>query len=312
MADCNESFVQTFLRFTIGNIFGKDITCREPVYPCDAYQPGPLVDFGRTIVQGVKFLRKFLIPGGLCGAIPAIRPVPPSPDTPVQCNNEINLIRPSQLPIYTHETSSSCTTKNTTCYTDENSPSFLEQGFGTIRKNIQGVLKEYDDVMGSISNKIDTGIAHSQITLEFLREESNTLPRIGAVAIGGLTGLIFSLRGRKFKRLIYTTTGAITVAGICYPNEAKETLTASKHYINIGYNFIYGVKPGDENQLEIVWPEFPRLKIPSSFSEFFDLAGATGASLSATILSLFGNKSEMKSSSGNEEKLSDEPKIKNN
>lgn len=70
--------------------------------------------------------------------------------------------------------------------------------------------------------------------------------------------------------------------------------------LNQIYFFLILVKPGDENQLEIVWPQFPRLKIPSSFSEFFDLAGATGASLSATILSLFGNKSEIKSSSGNE------------
>lgn len=78
------------------------------------------------------------------------------------------------------------------------------------------------------------------VLLDYLREESNMLPRIGAVAIGGLTGLIFSLRGGRFKRLVYTTTGVLTVAGVCYPKEAGETFVASKHYVNIGYNFIYG------------------------------------------------------------------------
>lgn len=262
-------------------------------------------------MQGIKLFKKFLIPGGLCGAVPIIRPVPPSPDKPVQCNNtETNLIRPSQLPIYIQETSSH-TTQNTTCCDDENPPSFLEQGFGTVRKSIQGVIKEYDDVTNNINNKFSTGLEHSQFMLDYLREEGNALPRVGAVAIGGLTGLIFSLRGGKFKRFIYTTTGAMTVGAVCYPNEAKQSLNASKHYINIGYNFIYGVKPGDENQLEIVWPEFTKLKMPSSFSEFVDLAGDTGASLSKTVGSLIGNKSEINSdNNNNEEKAKDESNAK--
>lgn len=43
--------VHDILETTVGNIFGKDITCREPVHRCDDYQPGTLVEFGRT---GVK------------------------------------------------------------------------------------------------------------------------------------------------------------------------------------------------------------------------------------------------------------------
>lgn len=78
--------------------------------------------------------------------------------------------------------------------------------------------------------------------MDYLREEENSLPRVGAVVIGALTGLIFSLRGGKFKRLVYTTTGALSVGAFCYPKEAKESLVGAKHYINIGYNFIYGGK----------------------------------------------------------------------
>ena len=76
--------------------------------------------------------------------------------------------------------------------------------------------------------------------LDYLREESNMMPRLGAVAIGGLTGLIFSLRGGKFKRLIYTSGGALSVAGVCYPKQAQDSLIIAKHYANIGYNFLYG------------------------------------------------------------------------
>lgn len=45
------NFVHSILELTVGNIFGKDITCREPVHRCDRYQPGVLVEFGRTLVK---------------------------------------------------------------------------------------------------------------------------------------------------------------------------------------------------------------------------------------------------------------------
>lgn len=66
------------------------------------------------------------------------------------------------------------------------------------------------------------------------------MPRVGAIAIGGLAGLVLGLRGRTFKRLVYSSTGALTTAAICYPKKAEEGLDAAKHYINVGYNFIYG------------------------------------------------------------------------
>lgn len=43
--------IHKILEFTIGNVFGRDITCKEPVHRCDDYQPGSLVELGRT---GIK------------------------------------------------------------------------------------------------------------------------------------------------------------------------------------------------------------------------------------------------------------------
>uniref|UniRef100_A0A182MHH9 MICOS complex subunit n=1 Tax=Anopheles culicifacies TaxID=139723 RepID=A0A182MHH9_9DIPT len=86
------------------------------------------------------------------------------------------------------------------------------------------------------------------------------MPRVGAIAIGGLAGLIFGLRGGLFKRIIYTSIGAGGVASICYPQEAEmyaqHGLVEAKKYATIGYNFVYGVKPGDK-QLEL--PTIPQL-----------------------------------------------------
>lgn len=44
-------FVHKILDATVGNLFGKDITCREPIHRCDAYQPGALVEIGRTEIK---------------------------------------------------------------------------------------------------------------------------------------------------------------------------------------------------------------------------------------------------------------------
>lgn len=63
---------------------------------------------------------------------------------------------------------------------------------------------------------------------------------MGAIAIGGLAGLVLGLRGRTFKRVVYSSTGALTTAAICYPKKAEEGLDTAKHYINVGYNFVYG------------------------------------------------------------------------
>lgn len=75
-------------------------------------------------------------------------------------------------------------------------------------------------------------------------EEDNFAPKVGAIALGGLTGYIFGLRGGRFKRLLYTSAGALGMASICYPKEAskysKIAVEEGKKYATIGYNFIYG------------------------------------------------------------------------
>lgn len=79
-----------------------------------------------------------------------------------------------------------------------------------------------------------------------MRKEDNTLPKAGAIGIGGLTGLIFGLRGGFIKRTLYMTSGVLGMAAVCYPKEAAEYsqigLAESKKYLTIAYNFAYGGK----------------------------------------------------------------------
>jgi hypothetical protein len=73
-----------------------------------------------------------------------------------------------------------------------------------------------------------------------LKDEPNILPRIGAVGVGGLSGFILALRGGKFKKLVYTSTGALIIASICYPNKAQTGMKFVKYYVNVGFNFLLG------------------------------------------------------------------------
>ncbi|XP_028049592.2 MICOS complex subunit MIC27 isoform X1 [Monomorium pharaonis] len=242
------------------------------------------------------FFKKILMPCGLC-AIPAVKPANLLNEKMSPYGNEPGvkiLVRPSELPIYSFEDS-----KEIPC--TEPPPSALEQNISKIRKSIQAVTSEYQHYTGAISDKIDIGIEHSRSLLDYLREESNVMPRMGAIAIGGIAGLVLGLRGRKFKRIMYSSAGALTMAAICYPKKAEEGFDMAKHYVNVGYNFIYGVKPGDNRQLQITMPEMP--KMPTSFSEFVDLAIVTGSTVATAVVnfaqsaytSLSGNKKENQS-----------------
>lgn len=81
-------------------------------------------------------------------------------------------------------------------------------------------------------------------TLNYLRQENSTAPKVGAIAIGGLTGLILSLRKGYFKRTLYTLAGASAMTAICYPKQTNEYtqigMREGKKYATIAYNFAYG------------------------------------------------------------------------
>ena len=134
-------------------------------------------------------------------------------------------------------------------------PSIVEENIRKVRQTVREIKVTLDKVSHDVSSTFE----NLKFAVDYLQDEANIMPRIGAVGIGGLSGLIFSLRGGILKRLFYTTTGASIVGCICFPKEAKQALNTVEHYGNISYNFIYGVKPGD-NKKEISVNEFPLLK----------------------------------------------------
>lgn len=85
------------------------------------------------------------------------------------------------------------------------------------------------------------------VLVDYLRDDPSPLPRIGAITVGGLLGFLLGIRGGKFKKLVYTSTGSLSIAAFIYPAQARNGLDLAKHYTNIGYNFVYGGKDPIKN-----------------------------------------------------------------
>jgi len=83
-----------------------------------------------------------------------------------------------------------------------------------------------------------------------LNEPQNSLHRSGAIVVGGLAGFIFAARGGFIKKVLYSGIGAGAVASMCYPRQAEENcrvvLYEGRKIFAVAYNFIKGVKPGED------------------------------------------------------------------
>lgn len=71
-----------------------------------------------------------------------------------------------------------------------------------------------------------------------LRQEKNSALRAGFVAGGGIIGLLIAARKGKFKKLIYTSTGASAAFYVGYPKESEEATKIIKRYAVVSYHLI--------------------------------------------------------------------------
>lgn len=144
----------------------------------------------------------------------------------------------------------------------------IEDGVRTVRQELSVVTDFYDgqkahidryyvDAMKETQRKFKSFFSQCAIFNRFfnisdirnyLQEETNTLPRAGAIAVGSLAGVVLGVRGGFFKKLFYASFTGSAVASVCYPREAKK-------YATVAYNFCYGLKPGEERQKDL--PKFP-------------------------------------------------------
>ncbi|CAH0722961.1 unnamed protein product, partial [Brenthis ino] len=219
----------------------------------------------------IKMIRKVVVGSGLIALIPSV-----SAATPVQDSIEPKrppLMKPSELPIY--EAPHANYGEYLQSKASEEKSSYLQSVLllpvRAVREQVQTACAHTESVTNTVKDNYSELRDRSEWIVQYLREEENKEIRYGAVAMGGLTGFIFGLRGGFIRRLFYAGLGTTGMGYICFPEETKVIMKNNgsliKQYINIAYNFFYGVKPGDP-QLEV---KFPELSLPKDFSEFIDL-----------------------------------------
>jgi len=99
----------------------------------------------------------------------------------------------------------------------------------------------------TIEHVYHTGVAHTQQSLEILRDPAQPVNQYGAIAAGGVLGLLPAARKGIIKKLLYAGVGAGALSAVIYPTEAvvvRDVAWAyTQLYGNIAYNFVTGTKP---------------------------------------------------------------------
>ncbi|CAH2267812.1 jg5749 [Pararge aegeria aegeria] len=216
-------------------------------------------------------LRKIVFGSGLVALVPTINAA-----TPVQESKEPVRpppMKPSELPIY--EAPHADYAEYLEAQAKDNKTSYVRSALlapvRAVREQVQTAVAHTESATSTIKDQYSELQDRSEWIVQYLREEENKQMRYGAVAMGGLTGFIFGLRGGLIRRIFYAGLGTTGMGYVCFPEETKQLMkdngTLLRQYINIAYNFCYGVKPGDP-QLEV---KFPELSFPKDFSEFVDM-----------------------------------------
>ncbi|XP_021209059.1 uncharacterized protein LOC101737762 isoform X2 [Bombyx mori] len=195
-------------------------------------------------------------------------------------------MRVSELPLY--ETPHADYAEYLEAKAHEQKTSYLKSALlppvRALREQVQTFVDQTDFIKHSIQDNYHEFQDKSEWIFKYLREEENKEVRYGAVAMGGLTGFIFGLRGGFIRRIIYAGAGTTAMGLVCFPEDTKEIYknnsVLAKQYINIAYNFLYGVKPGDP-QLEV---KFPELSLPKDFSEFVEMTVSLASSFKQAVM----------------------------
>ncbi|EDW66872.2 MICOS complex subunit MIC27 [Drosophila virilis] len=213
------------------------------------------------LTSNKRMLRK----ASMIAAAVAVAPVPEN-----QSANNSLVCKPSELPIYGSLRKPVPEKRSEHKPKDSALQKSLENSVRYVRLEMQNGYKAVGERTAVVSEYYNTAKNHTQRSIDFLNEPQNSMHRSGAIVMGGLAGFIFAARGGFFKKVVYTTIGAGTVASLCYPRQAEENvrivLYEGRKIFAVAYNFIKGVKPGEEIPIE------PIQKFPTTLKELKFLA----------------------------------------
>jgi len=125
------------------------------------------------------------------------------------------MFKPQELPLY------GCPECPSKFEVVESTPCQIEAAVKEVRIVVTPALVAVKQVSDRGVQIVDTAVAHTKSSWNYVTSEGNTTVRGIAILSGGLAGMIIARRG-FFRKLILGTAGAGIVAANIYPDEYKK------------------------------------------------------------------------------------------
>lgn len=97
----------------------------------------------------------------------------------------------------------------------------FERGITQARQLAFDFIDKFSETKERVIRFYETGVAHTQTSLDYVRSETNILPKLTFITLSGLGGLLVGFRRSKFRKFLYSTAFGTGALALCYPNETK-------------------------------------------------------------------------------------------
>jgi hypothetical protein len=120
--------------------------------------------------------------------------------------------------------------------------SILEQYIGEARKGTCDAVTKITDQTKSSVSLIQTTRQNLSNQLNYIRSETNIIPKVIFVSLSGFGGALLAFRRSAFRKVVYGTFGATAALAVCCPAEAQQY--SSKAYGFLAKQFKDNIWPG--------------------------------------------------------------------
>jgi len=132
--------------------------------------------------------------------------------------------RPSQLPIYRDP-------EPAEIEVIPESDTWFRQYISSVRKWTWKYMDSIQSTTDKVKEKYETGKAHTQDALAYIREDSAVIPRATIITVAGLGGIVAGYKGGLIRKAAYASIGMTAAASVCYPHEAEDITKKGWHVV---------------------------------------------------------------------------------
>ena len=135
----------------------------------------------------------------------------------MQDSNE-NKIKVKNLPIYADEKPK----KNYIYVSFEREKTSYEKFISSSRQIVFNYIDKFSHQTERAVKFYETGVEHTRSTLEYIRLETNILPKLTFISLSAAAGVVFGYKRSNFRKFTYSTLFTTAAVALCYTNETRK------------------------------------------------------------------------------------------